>query len=1381
MGQRTGWINALWLIALAAAMAVTAAPSPVLAQDVFFTQSGGRGLQNAKMSARVSKVEADTKDLQAEMATIQPFAKKPIITCTNTADKLRWTGNDWLCDSETDPTVQSFAKKALPACGGGQILSASGSEFNCVNSGFLSAEADPTVQGFAKSPLPSCGTGEVLRASGGSLSCGTDERGLTQETDPYVHSFARTDAATISNCPASQVLTMNGNRLTCVQDAVGITVETDPKVQPFAKNDIAGYTLGACAAGEILTAVTQSGVVVLKCESGSTVVGGVIASTELDDLSDVAISAPSSDQVLRYNGTNWVNSSDKIGNMINTRWCHVSGADIVCDRDVPAPQPAAACAAGQMITWNSGTSTWGCTSLVGTISETLALDNLSDVTISAAAAGEGLTYTGSGWVNGYNRRIANFDSDVRVVDSSGGNGTVQVVVDNTALLTAIGGNVGIGFNNPNAALDVNGLISGTNLRVAGYLLGQTLHTSSYVSAGSVHTSGTVMVSNSLYADNIRSQGDVYVGGSLYVSGTQSIEGVVFANGGVSASGAISATSFYGDGSNLTGIAGGDRITSGTTFVQATEDESITFVTAGGQRAIIGTNGRVGVGTADPETELEVVGTVSATNLHLTGNLTVSGTQTIDGVVFANGGVSATGIVSATGFYGDGSGLTGVAANWYGLTNIPAQVIAVSDGTAIGMVGISATNVSVTTNLTAAQIAAGTGLFTTVTANSGSFGNVNATGYVSAASLYTSGSTLVSNTLRADVLRSVGNSYVGADLYVAGALYVSGSQSIDGVVFANGGVSASGAISATNFYGDGSGLTNVTADSMNWYGLTNIPTQVVAVSDGTSIQMVGVSASDISVTGNITTSGLAGTTGTFGTVAANTGSFGNVNTTGYVSATSFHTSGTANISNTLRADAARIGGDLYVSGNFYVSGSQSIEGVVFANGGVSATGAVTATTFYGDGSNLTGVVADWYGLTNVPTQVVAVSDGTSIQMVGVSSTDVSVTNNLTAAQVVASMGLFTTASATAVNGQYISGTEGYFPVATISALSAGAVGANTVSSTLVSASNVSATLVDATRNGTVSGTYGYFTNISGTNIYGTFTGDGSGLTGVTAGATDRIVSGTTAVYANTNTGYVSFTSGGTTTGWYSPGGIFAAVGVSTTGAISASGTGYFGGNVGIGMVAGIHKMSVSGSTLFNGPVWMGSSQPIVFGSSAAAIAGTSSYIAMTSGNAETMRLSADRRVGIGVTAPSQTLHVSGSVLTTSWTYINAAHNVRVTPTAPLEVSGTVSATAFVGDGSGLTNINVAALTGASDRIISGTSRILVSEDQSVTIRTGGSDRVIIGAAGDIGVGIGAGTPSATLHVSGTVKVAGTGAESCGATGYGSIRLNPSTGALQVCRQ
>ena len=71
-------------------------------------------------------------------------------------------------------------------------------------------------------------------------------------------------------------------------------------------------------------------------------------------------------------------------------------------------------------------------------------------------------------------------------------------------------------------------------------------------------------------------------------------------------------------------------------------------------------------------------------------------------------------------------------------------------------------------------------------------------------------------------------------------------------------------------------------------------------------------------------------------------------------------------------------------------------------------------------------------------------------------------------------------------------------------------------------------------------------VSGTVSATHFVGDGSGLTGVTAAATDRITSGTTQMVVVSNTGYVSLTQAGTNTGWFNPTRGLVTLGVSSTG-------------------------------------------------------------------------------------------------------------------------------------------------------------------------------------------------------------------------------------------
>jgi hypothetical protein len=333
-------------------------------------------------------------------------------------------------------------------------------------------------------------------------------------------------------------------------------------------------------------------------------------------------------------------------------------------------------------------------------------------------------------------------------------------------------------------------------------------------------------------------------------------------------------------------------------------------------------------------------------------------------------------------------------------------------------------------------------------------------------------------------------------------------------------------------------------------------------------------------------------------------------------------------------------------------------------------------------------------------------------------------------------------------------------------------------------------------------------VSGTISATRFVGDGSGLTGIVAAANgDNIASGTTRVTANTS-GYVSFTTGGTTTGYMDTAGNFILPGISLTAAGISSTNGYFTGNVGIGLApnstyslrtsAGItagglvqattfytNGLGSASSPIFNinstangifaptansfaitvssteamrivstGYVGIGTSAPNakleVNGTTSAtnfAAAGTGSVasnsyawsgdtgtglyhpttgaIGFSNSGIEAMRITTNRKVGIGITTPSATLHVSGTAIITSWTGINFDIS-NVTPTAPLEVSGTVSATRFVGDGSGLTGI-VGASSG--DNIASGTTKVTANTSGYVSFTTAGTTTGYMDTAGN----------------------------------------------------
>jgi hypothetical protein len=249
-----------------------------------------------------------------------------------------------------------------------------------------------------------------------------------------------------------------------------------------------------------------------------------------------------------------------------------------------------------------------------------------------------------------------------------------------------------------------------------------------------------------------------------------------------------------------------------------------------------------------------------------------------------------------------------------------------------------------------------------------------------------------------------------------------------------------------------------------------------------------------------------------------------------------------------------------------------------------------------------------------------------------------------------------------------------------------------------ANAVSATTIDATgAAGTVSATFGYFRYISGTQVYGTFVGDGSGLTGVTAGSSDRIVSGSTAqtrMVAISDTGYISITQAGANAGWFDPYRGLVTLGVSATGPISGT-NGYFGNPTATSAPlvvnhfngdairideSGIAAGSANTSRLSwyaNGSVraWIGMNSPL-----------PSSFgllFATQNGGltAERVRIDYNGNVGVGTQSPTATMQVSGSFIvstsaqtTTPSLYVGGSGKVGIgtsSGSAMLEISPTTS--------------------------------------------------------------------------------------------------------------
>lgn len=366
----------------------------------------------------------------------------------------------------------------------------------------------------------------------------------------------------------------------------------------------------------------------------------------------------------------------------------------------------------------------------------------------------------------------------------------------------------------------------------------------------------------------------------------------------------------------------------------------------------------------------------------------------------------------------------------------------------------------------------------------------------------------------------------------------------------------------------------------------------------------------------------------------------------------------------------LGGDSFFT---YISSLLQVPSISATN--ISVTGPVFATTYFGDGSHLTGISAgssNYNSLTNIPVVLANISNstgsvsvstlnantftggsftgnGSGLTNVSASSVDYANVQNKPAGvinignstgSITATTGSFTTmgigsltasgtVSAATLDSFNLSSTNIAGLVGNFTGVNAGTFSAsNLVSSPLVYVGTLSAT--------TTSGTYGYFRYVSATQL----AGDCSLCTNIPSGGTPQsLVSGTTRVDARTD-GSISFTTGGIVVAYIDPVGRYVTTNISST-------------NI------SLTNVQLSSSTLLAGQQLYARSSPgglIVDGSAGA------QYDFNTDNS---MFSSTDLPAGV---TPSATVHISGTLL--------------VTAQATL---GNVSVTRISGDGSQLTGI------------------------------------------------------------------------------------------------
>lgn len=286
---------------------------------------------------------------------------------------------------------------------------------------------------------------------------------------------------------------------------------------------------------------------------------------------------------------------------------------------------------------------------------------------------------------------------------------------------------------------------------------------------------------------------VKIDGSFGVSGNTSITGGLFVSERVCAS------SYYGEGSNLTGVVaaiGGDICVGSASIVGNLYVSGTTSITGA---AVLESTATVS-GAAGFLSTVRVSG-----NTSIGGTLDVLGNVCLGGNVTVKGDVHVSSKVCASAFFGDGSNITGVPVT--GNISVGNATIAgnlyVSGTTSITGATVlkSTVRVSGATSLEGAVVMADTA---TVSGNAGFLGTVRVAGATSleAAVVMSDTATVSGAAGFLGTVRVSGNTTIGGTLDVLGNVCLGGNVTVKGDVH------VSSKVCASAFFGDGSNITGV---------------------------------------------------------------------------------------------------------------------------------------------------------------------------------------------------------------------------------------------------------------------------------------------------------------------------------------------------------------------------------------------------------------------------------------------------------------------------------------------------------------------------------------------------------------------------------------------
>jgi len=515
--------------------------------------------------------------------------------------------------------------------------------------------------------------------------------------------------------------------------------------------------------------------------------------------------------------------------------------------------------------------------------------------------------------------------------------------------------------------------SATGIETSGYLkvtgsvtLAGSLSSSTGATwASSVSSSGDVAITGALHAATLYGDGSGLSGIITSVSGTARQYSVT----GVETSGYLKVTGSSTLAGALSSSAGVEIV--GATMVGGALNVSGTVTAASiASGSLAGSGSFIGLNSSNQLVLTRacepVSGTIrhySATGLETSGYLRVTGSTTFGGALSSSAGAALVGSLSSSGdmaasgnihaaaYYGDGSNLAGVSnasgsARHYSSTGLETSGYLKVSGSST----LAGTLSSSATAVWAGSVSSSGDLAVT--------GNVHATAY------YGDGSNL------AGVSDASGSArhYSSTGFETSGYLKVTGSSTLGGAISSSAGAVLVGSISSSNdlavtgnvhaavYYGDGSNLSGIAgtaSGSARHYSSTGVETSgYLKVSGSTTLgdslsSSAGAvfvqslsSSGDVAITGNMHAavyygdgSNLSGIAGTASGSAR------------HYSATGLETSG-----------YLRVTGSTTLGGAISASAAARLVGSLSSSANVAVTGNVHATTYYGDGSQLTGIGA-----------------------------------------------------------------------------------------------------------------------------------------------------------------------------------------------------------------------------------------------------------------------------------------------------------------------------------------------------------------------------------------------------------------------------------------